>query len=126
MTELQRPVAYLEDHDFDPSGRLITPDIPHDMLVVIMIQASWCGHCEKAKSAFQTFAENHQGVVFCATVQTDGERSSEKKLGERIPSISPDFRGYPDYLLYKNGDRIQRNITGRTIKDLKYFTRTYL
>ena len=123
MTELQRPIAYLEDHDFDNHGRLINTEIPNNIPVVIMIQAGWCNYCDKAKPAFQTFADRERGKIFCATIQIDGERQSEKKLGERIYDIAYDLHEYPYYILYKNGEKIKKTITGRLVEDLQKFSK---
>lgn len=119
---LDKPIAYLENEDFDSKGNLIAKGIPSDMPVVIMLQSSWCTHCNKAKPNFQDFANATEGAVFCATIQVDGDRESEKTLGRRIKTIKPNLRGYPDYLLYKNGIRINREIEGRDVIHLRNFS----
>jgi thiol-disulfide isomerase/thioredoxin len=118
---LDKPIAYLEDQDFDKKGNLIAEGIPGGMPVVIMLQSSWCPHCTSAKPDFQAFAEATAGHVFCATVQADGDRHSEKALGKRIKTLKPGFRGFPDYVLYKNGYRIDKEIKGRSVRDLRDF-----
>ena len=120
-SELNKHVAYLEDQDFDLSGKLINPDVPKNVPVVIMMQASWCPHCTNAKPAFQQFADQYKGKVFCATIQSDGERASEKLLGKRLEVIKPGFQGFPDYVLYKNGSRVNKEITGRGVEQLESF-----
>lgn len=119
--DFAKPIGYLEDSDFDDQGNLVNPDIPNNIPVVIMIQASWCGHCRKAKPAFKQFAIKNQGKVFCATIQADGTRESEKKLGKRIPSIKKGFRGFPEYALYKGGTPVDKQITGRGVEHLESF-----
>jgi len=115
-------VAYLEDSDFDQKGNIINKDIPSNIPVVIMMQASWCPHCKSATPAFDKFAELSKGKVFCATIQSDGERKSEKELGKRIKeSIKSNFRGFPDYALYNGGKRVNVEISGRSVEDLKNF-----
>ena len=115
-------VAYLEESDFDTKGNLINPDIPHNKPVVVMMQASWCPHCKHATPDFDKFAELTKGKVFCATIQSDGDRESEKTLGKRIKeTIKSNFRGFPDYALYKNGKRVDVEISGRSVEDLKKF-----
>jgi thiol-disulfide isomerase/thioredoxin len=116
-----KPIAYLEDQDFDKKGNLVV-NIPSNMPVVVMLQSSWCTHCKTAKPEFQSFANATKGRVFCATVQVDGERESEKALGERIKIIKPNFRGFPDYLLYNNGIRIDKEIKGRDVRHLRDFS----
>ena len=115
-------VAYLEDSDLDKNGNIINPDIPCNMPVLIMMQASWCPHCKHATPDFDKFAELYQGKVFCATIQSDGDRESEKVLGKRIKeTIKSNFRGFPDYLVYIDGKPVNKEISGRTVEDLKKF-----
>ena len=123
MTEyFDKPVAYLEIQDFDKNtGNLINNDIPKDIPVVIMLQSSWCNHCKKAKPKFQEFANATKGHVFCATIQADGERKSENALGEIVKTLKSSFRGFPDYLLYVNGKRVEKEVTGRDVKNLREF-----
>lgn len=123
MKYLNRPVAYLENDDIGSDGGLKNPDIPTNIPVIIMLQSSWCPHCTTAKPAFQQFANENNGKVFCATIQADGDRQSEKELGKRISSIKKGFRGFPDYLLYKNGKLTPHNIKGRSVKDLEEFSK---
>ena len=117
-----KSIAYLENNDFDSNGNLIAQGIPSGIPVVIMLQSSWCTHCSKSKPAFQDFANATEGKVFCATIHVDGERKTEKTLGHRIKTIKPNLRGYPDYLLYKNGIRIDREIEGRDVPHLRNFS----
>lgn len=123
MAEFKRPIAYLENSDFDSEGNLVNPQIPKNKPVVIMIQSSWCGHCRNAKPAFQEFANKSYPNVFCATIQADGERESEKQLGKRLKVIKPGFLGFPDYVLYKNGKRVDVNIQGRSVSALEQFAK---
>ena len=123
MLHLDKPVAYLENKDFDAEGRLVARGIPKDKPVVVMLQSSWCPHCSSAKPAFQQFANAVQESVFCATVHADGDRPSEKALGKRVKQLKPNFRGFPDYVLYVNGNRIDREITGRDVPHLRDFSR---
>ena len=121
MSSFNKLIGYLEDHDFDSKGNMVIPDIPMDALIVIMVQASWCPHCLAAKPEFQKFAEKHKGKVICLTIQADGDRESEKKLGNRINILNPRFRGFPDYMLFKSGKLIEREIKGRTVEHLEEF-----
>ena len=120
--DFTRPIAYLENEDFDENGHLVNPNIPNNIPVVIMMQASWCGYCQKAKPAFQQFANQNQGKVFCATIQADGTRPSEKALGKRIPSIKKGFRGFPEYAVFKAGSLVDKQITGRGVEHLESFS----
>ena len=116
--DFKKPVAYLENQDFDEKGNLL---LSINVPVVIMLQASWCPHCSTAKPAFQQFADEVEGKVFCATIQADGERNSEKELGKRVSVLKKGFRGFPDYLLYINGKAVNKEITGRDVESLKKF-----
>ena len=123
MTDyLNNPVAYLEDSDFNEKGELINNDIPKNTPIVVMIQALYCGHCKNAKPAFQEFANATEGKVFCCTIQGDGDREGERSLAKRLDVIKPGFRGYPDYVLYFNGERVNKEITGRGVEDLEQFS----
>ena len=119
---LDKPVAYLEDKDFDDEGNLIAQNIPSGIPVIIMLQSSWCHQCNSAKVEFQNFADATVGKVFCATIQIDGDRESEKTLGKRVKTLKPKLRGFPDYLLYKNGMRIVKEIQGRDVRHLRDFS----
>ena len=116
-------VGYLEDVDFDRNGNLINSDIPKDKPVVVMIFASWCGYCRQTKPAFQEFANKMKGKVFCAAIQSDGERPSEKRLSDKLKTIKPDFRGFPDFILFKNGKQINKELKGRSVQDFIEFSK---
>lgn len=120
MTDLEYPVAHLEDSDFDSQGNLINPEALKYPIVVVMVQSSWCGHCKMAKPSYQEFANKH-GKILIATIQADGDRPSEKALGQRISKIIPGFRGFPEYVLFKNGKFVNSNIKGRGVSDLEAF-----
>jgi thiol-disulfide isomerase/thioredoxin len=119
---LFRPIAYLENDDINNSGQLVNPNIPN-IPVVVMLQASWCPHCTNAKPAFQNFANKYENKVFCATIQSDGDRATEKELGNRSSKIIPDFKGFPHYALYINGNLVQKEIQGREVEDLEKFVK---
>lgn len=123
MTDLAGPVAYLENIDFDSSGKP-TGELAKqagNKPIVVMAQASWCHHCTNAKPAFQEFAESHAGKVFPATIHSDGAKHSEKQLAERIKIIDPSFRGFPHYMLFKNKQLVNKQISGRSIEHLSQF-----
>ena len=124
MTDLQYPVAHLEDTDFDSQGNLINPKALQYPIMVVMIQSSWCGHCKMAKPAYQEFANKKYGTnILVATIQADGDRPSEKALGKRVGNIIPGLRGFPEYALFKNGKFVTSNISGRGVSDLEAFVR---
>ena len=117
---LDKPIAYLQDEDFDSEGNLIADGIPKNKPVVVMIQAAFCGHCSTAKPAFQRFAKQNKNV-FCATIQGDGKEEGEPELARRLESIKPGFRGFPDYCLFIDGKRQDKAIKGRREVDLVEF-----
>ena len=121
MDEFNKHVNYMENHDFDKKGNLINKSIPNNIFVVIMIQASWCHFCKQAKPHFQKFAKKHKNKVFCATIESNGERESEKKLGNRVNDFVPDFKGFPHYILYKDGKMVNKKIKGRSVEHLENF-----
>jgi thiol-disulfide isomerase/thioredoxin len=122
MKYLNLPVVYLQDQDFDNNGNLVNPELLKTKKpVMIMIQGNFCGYCTQAKPAFQKFAEENKGKVICATIQGDGKESGEKELSNRVSKIHPNFRGYPGYVLYKNGKLYKVHDGGRGVKDLEKF-----
>lgn len=118
---LTKPVAYLQIQDFDTRGNLINPNIPKDIPVVVKIQANFCGYCTMAKPAFQQFANQNQGKVFAATIQADGDMPGEIDLKSKLNTFYPDFQGYPHYVLYKGGKRVNKQIRGRGVNELVEF-----
>lgn len=107
----ERPVYYLQRSDFDENGNLVEPFL-RNKKVIIMIQSNNCGHCTNAKPAFLEAAkfvsQRDPNVVF-ATIQADGKERGEQELNELLGQIKPDFRGFPDYVLYLNGRRYDSN-----------------
>lgn len=93
---LKRPIAYLERTDFTDDGRLV--ERLNREPAFVMFQTSRCGHCSAAKPEFQRLAD--RGVVRCFTAQLDGERASERAIGDIVRTVYPGFRGYPSYALY--------------------------
>ena len=121
MKYLTVPIIYLKNSDFDKKGNLIDPNIQKDKIVIIMIQANYCGYCTIAKPDFQEFANeisNNNSKYICATIQGDG---NDKKLAKRISKIYPNFQGYPSYIVYKDGKYLQDYQGERDKKSLKKF-----
>lgn len=121
MDYMKKPVAYLEDEDIDNNGNISNEEIPSNVPMVVMVQTSWCPHCVSSKPAFQEFANRNDGKVFCATIQADGVRDSEKRLGKRAKTLYANFRGFPHYVLYKNGKVVPKEIKGRDVVSLEEF-----
>lgn len=115
----EKPVYYLQRNDFDDNGNLIVPEL-RNKKVIIMIQANYCGHCTNAKGDYYKAAKyikeleknggtSYQNKVVFATIQADGEEDGEKELNQILDKIKPTFVGFPDYVLYVNGKRIEDN-----------------
>lgn len=120
MKYLNKPVYYLQRDDFDDKGNLINTQIPRNKPTMIMIQATFCGHCNDAKPEYQQFANNMEDRVFCTTIQADGNEKGEKELQQLLNIIDPSFKGFPHYIVYNNGKR--HTYQGqRTSKDLEKF-----
>ena len=108
MSELKgNNIAYLELSDFDNDGNLVNPQIPKNIPVIIMLQASWCGHCVHVKPAFQEMADDpkNKGKIFAATIQGDEPKQkdiAQKFLKGAFKSI-PEVQGFPTFIGYKNG-----------------------
>jgi thiol-disulfide isomerase/thioredoxin len=118
MTYLLPPVLYLEPKDFKISKEKVSLKYFKDKTCVIMVQANYCGHCSTAKPHFQKFAEKNKSVV-CLTIQGDDKES--KALADLVMKIKPNFEGFPDYLLCKNGKFLEKEINGRTEASLEEF-----
>ena len=119
-----KKIGYLENSDFDNNGKLFNEILLGKKIpIVVMVQTSSCGHCVISKPAFQEYAnKTNTNQVFCTTIHADGERQSERDLGERIKNVIPDFVGFPHYALYMNGVLVNKEIKGRSIEDLGEFT----
>jgi thiol-disulfide isomerase/thioredoxin len=124
MKYLNKPVAYLQDFDFDGKGKLINEKIPKNKPVIIMIQANFCGYCTQAKPAFQEFANKNSDKVFCATIQGDGTEEGEKELSKRLKQIDPNFQGFPSYIAYKHGEFLKIHDSGRDYDSLVEFMKS--
>ncbi len=45
------------------------------------------------------------------TIQADGDEEERKELNQILDKIKPTFVGFPDYVLYVNGKRIEERWT---------------
>jgi len=121
MSYLHTPVIYLQDKDIDQNGNVANPKLPTHLPMVVMVQASWCGHCVSAKPDFQKFADETDGKVTCCTVQKDGKEPGESDLGDRVGEFDDEFKGFPHYMLYRGGKRVKGQLTGRDVASLHKF-----
>lgn len=91
---LKPPVAYLVRSDFNDDGTLKSSIAKQPAFV--LIQASYCPHCDDAIPIFQKIADS--GIVKTFTVQIDGTSPGEMKLKEIIGKIYQD-RFIPAFVL---------------------------
>lgn len=107
--DLVYPIAYLQTEDFNPDGTI--KDIPllerHRKLVVL-VQSGKCIHCDRAKPAFQSVANYLKHKANFATLQIDdGKAGDPQDLQKIIGSIEPNFKGFPDYVMFVDGEPIK-------------------
>lgn len=96
------PVAYLLRSDFTSDGNLVASLARKP--VFVMIQTNGCGHCVRAKPAFQQLA--NEGAVTAMTIDGGSSNPAEKPLKDMLDVIYPNFRGFPSYMMFVNGKRI--------------------
>lgn len=118
---LYYPIMYLDDTDFKGNNLVLPDNMQNEKDVVVMIQTSGCPHCTYAKPDFQKFADENQNRIICATIQADGDRPEEKALGKKIKQLVPGFRGFPEYCLFVNGKRVDKQIKNRKVDGLIEF-----
>ena len=121
MSYLNIPVAYLTDSDIDDDGNIVTPQIPAELPLLLMVQANFCGHCTTAKPALQEFAQKHGRDVVVATIQADGKEPGEPELAQKLSKLYPNFRGFPEYMLFKDKKFYKTHDGGRSVEDLEKF-----
>lgn len=114
-------VMFLQSQDFDQQGNLIpTADKP----VVVMILASWCGHCKNAKPVFQELADSENGKsVYTAVIYSDGPTPQEKELSKKLGKLVPGFRGFPTIVKFRNGKYEETFDGSRNLTAFKNFAR---
>lgn len=109
-------VHHLEDHDVGSDGSVLG-GLNDGKPGIVMMQGSFCGHCQNAKPDFQKFAD--QGKYYAATIQIDGSES-EKKLNNRLSKAFGDaYRGVPHYYKIDSSGKFTGHFTGgRTLEKL--------
>ena len=119
MDRFNQNVAYLDASDFTSDGKLKAKS---DKPVVVMVMASWCGFCKKAKPMFQELADklNNRKAYF-AVIQHDGETDDERNLGKMVNKIIPSFSGFPTIVKFVNGKYIATHNGARTVEALEQF-----
>lgn len=105
-------IYFLHDEALSADGRLL---LDTGKPVMVMVQADWCGHCKRAKPAYQQLADECSSTVTCATVNAGSDSSdSEKALVKRLG-----VRGFPTFLLYVNGVKKDIDIKSRDVEGFK-------
>ena len=92
-------VAYLEDGDITPDGKL---EISADgEPVVVMLSGTFCGFCSEFAPEYQKAANKLNGKkAFMATIVID----KQKKLGKELNNFIPNFKGVPTVVVFRNGN----------------------
>ena len=113
--------TYLEDFDF--KGKTLIASQGNNDVSMIMIYSSGCPHCINAIPEYDKLAKKmkrDKGVKIYA-IQADGERDSEKKLGAKVRDIVPGFKGYPTFVVFKNGSYVKSFEGARTAENFEKF-----
>lgn len=120
MSYLLPPIVYLESKDFTKGKN----DLKHfkNKTCIVMVQANWCGACQNAKPHFQEFAASNKNMV-CLTIEEDDKDPDSSKRLNIVKNLKPSFDGFPDYLLFKNGKFVNKEINGRTKAHLEEFAK---
>ena len=111
-------VAFLEDDDIDQQGHLRIGDTEKNVMVMIM--GDFCGYCTKAAPVYHEFALKHGNDAFMTAVLIDGEET-EKKLGQRLRHLIPNYQGVPMFVLFKDGKYTATHDGPRTVEGLESF-----
>ncbi len=99
---------FLDQSDFD--GFQLTVPGCLQKTVVIMVMSENCGHCVRAKPAFEDFARLYSNECICCKVDVDDPRGQGflQKIGYRL-------QGVPDFLKFVKGKRVYQDVSGRTV-----------
>ena len=113
-------IIFLEDQDFNNNMEFKYNLNKKPMLVMVM--GSFCGFCKQVAPVFSQFAKEVPDVV-TAVIMIDGD-TSEKKLSQRLSKVDSKIEGVPTFMLFdSNGKYSKTHKGGRTIKDLKLFSK---
>ena len=115
-------IMYLEDCDFTKDGRLSLPSPYNGKISLVMMFASWCGHCQKAKEHFSKIPELLGNDVVVCVINGSGKgksSQSEQDLMKRVKNITPDFRGFPHIVVFgKDGKLLGSHEGQRTAEEI--------
>ena len=108
-------VAYLEDGDISPDGKLKISS--GGKPVVIMLSGTFCSFCKRFKPEFQKTANKVGKKAVMSAVEID----KEMKLGKELNNFIPNFKGVPTIVVFRNG-RYEKTYNGpRKAEDLIEF-----
>lgn len=94
---------YLQSFDLDMNNKILLPGtLPQfkDKLMFVMTKAAWCGHCVHSTPEFEAAAKESD-VIFCYADIT-GETPEEKEIKDKVKFFK-DFKGFPNFAIFKNG-----------------------
>ena len=112
----EKVVIFLEESDFDSTGKFIRP--MHNKSMVVMIGATFCPHCTNhGAPVFNQFAEENKlklegdkSKVITAVVYADGEES-ERKLAQTLGQVI-EKRSIPLFIFFKPDGTIKDFVVG--------------
>ena len=95
MSETNVPLLELTSKNFN-NGKLNIND-----LIIILVYAPWCGHCQVFKPEYSKFAENtfNNGKRHYKVAQLNGDDYSDIARSWKVT-------GYPTVLIFKHGKPI--------------------
>jgi len=109
-------VIYIESSDINGDSINNMADVG-----VIMIQSTGCGHCTAAKPEYQKLGDMMQGSgVGVYTVQADTDSKAAKAVAEMVPG----FRGFPTFVLFRDGQYVATHNGPRTADALAAFVQS--
>lgn len=112
-------IAYLENTDFDASGRFLINDP-----TVCLVYANFCPPCTAFKPTYYELAATVTNVRV-ACVEMDGHLPGQKELADRIQRVFPGLQGTPSIYMFVNGHVVERYDGDRTLDGLLAFCARY-
>jgi len=119
-------VINLESIDFD-NNKLIVNGQNFPGKVLILIWASYCGHCMTASEQYKQIVDRYNNSttlgadsITLASVQSDGPEKDRKAVGI-LEKIAGPIQGVPTYLYFKNGKFVQVYNGGRDANSIVSF-----
>jgi thiol-disulfide isomerase/thioredoxin len=97
-------IYYIEGKDIEGSS---VPCLK-GMKAVVMVKASFCGHCQTATPAFKKAAKKAAGGPVAFIICNSDGKPGEEEAGKKLDSIVG-IPGVPAYLSYQGGKFQQLN-----------------